>query len=256
MSRSFSVFFLTASLACAPSPATPVASPEPQPALAKDAPEPVVFAEPDVPEDEASVRPGVNDKYTKDKVDWFTKRFSRDGREVSDHKLDILSIMDLQQGQAVADIGAGTGLYTRELSAAVGETGVVYAVDVTEVFLERVRTIVAEEKLDNVTVVAADAKDVRLPAGSVDVALMSNVYHHVEYPLTYMATVHRAMKPDGRLFVADFRRHDGMDDEWVLEHVRAGEPTVTAELERAGFEVVKRHDIMERNYLLELRKRR
>lgn len=206
--------------------------------------------------DEVSVRPGVNDNYTVDKVDWYATRFSREGREVADRKADILRVLDLQPGQTVADIGSGTGLYIRELAAAVGDGGRVYAVDVTEAFLDRVRAVVEAEQLTNVIPVLAGPKHVELPAASIDVAFMSNVYHHVEFPITYMSSLHRALTPDGRLFVVDFHRDDDMDDEWVREHVRAGEATVTDELERAGFELVARHDILTRNYFLELRKKR
>ena len=250
MNRRFVVFALVVALGCrAASGEAPV---EPSAQTLASAPASADTPEPD-PDPELSVRPGVNDNYTPDKVDWYATRFSRDGREVADRKADILKLLDLAPGQTVADIGSGTGLYTRELSALVGDQGRVYAVDVTEAFLERVRTIVRDEGLANVMLVLADPRDVGLPAGSVDVAFMSNVYHHVEYPITYMGTVRRALAPGGRLFVIDFRREADCDDEWVLEHVRAGEATVLAELQRAGFELVARHEIMTRNYFLELR---
>ncbi len=208
------------------------------------------------PADEASVRPGVNDAYVPEKVQWYAMRFSRDGREVADHKADILKVLELSPGKTVADIGSGTGLYTLELSRAVGASGRVFAVDVTEHFLEYVKKRVVDAGLKNVTFVLADPKNVGLPEASVDVALMSNVYHHVEFPLTYMATVRRSLKSSGRLLVVDFRRDESCEDAWVLEHVRAGEHEVVAELETVGFEMTKRYDILDRNYVLEFRKKR
>jgi ubiquinone/menaquinone biosynthesis C-methylase UbiE len=206
------------------------------------------------PAEETSVRPGVNDNYTADKVQLFAERFSRDGREVADRKDAVLAAMRITEGMTVADIGSGTGLYTVELAGSVGPTGRVFAVDVTEPFLEHVRGAVEAAGAENVELVLADPRDAKLPAASVDVALMSNVYHHVEYPQTYMRTVLCALAPEGRLFLIDFARFEGMEDEWVLDHVRAGEDVVTAELNQVGFVVQARHELMQRNYVLELQR--
>ena len=228
-----------------PAPAAPseaAAPPAPELAAAPALPPP--------PADEASVRPGVNAPYSKKPIDTFVERFEGEGREVRDHKADILRTVAATPGQVVADIGAGTGLFTFDLAAAVGPTGKVYAVDVTPAFVQHLRRRVADKHVDNVEVVTADPKDVKLPPASLDVAFMCEVYHHVEYPRTYMSSLAHALKPGGVLWVIDYRRDPEKSPAWERKHVRAGPDTVRAEIESVGLRFDGQFDVLERNYIM------
>ena len=86
----------------------------------------------------------------------------------------------------------------------------------------------------------------------MDVALIVDTYHHLEYPQMYMTSVRCALAPGGSVLLIDFHRADGMEDTWVLEHVRAGEDLVIQELSLAGLEVDGIFDVMQRNYTLRL----
>ncbi len=209
---------------------------------------------PHVPEDEPNVRPGINDRYRTGSVDRFVARFEGKDREVAARKSEILGLLDLEPGMVVADVGAGTGLFTFDLAAAVGSSGRVYAVDVTPSFLDRLRARAAEEGADNVTVVEATAKDARLPADTLDLAFLCDVYHHLEYPRTYLASVYRALRPGGRLVVVDFRRDPKSSPKWVLSHVRADERAVRAEIASVGFRFEGTRGNLEQNYVLVFRK--
>ena len=105
-------------------------------------------------------------------------------------------------------------------------------------------------------VVRNDERSVKLPEDSVDVAFMSDTYHHFAYPEETMADLHRAMRPGGLLVIVDFQRVPGKSREWILEHVRAGKEEVIAELEAAGFEFLDEPDVgLEENYLIRLRRK-
>lgn len=200
------------------------------------------------------MRPGVNDAYRKGPVDRFVARFEGPDREVAAHKSDILAFLDLRPKMVVADVGAGTGLYTFDLAEAVGPDGRVYAVDVTPSFLDHLRTQKAQRDASNVTVVAADPKDAHLPEASVDLALLCDVYHHLEYPRTYLASVYWALRPGGTLVIVDFRRDPKTSPEWVLSHVRAGQDDVRAEVESVGFLYVGEGPPLSQNYVMAFRK--
>jgi predicted methyltransferase len=103
--------------------------------------------------------------------------------------------------------------------------------------------------------VVNDPRHVRLPENSVDLVFISDTYHHFEYPRSTLRSIHRALRPGGEMVVIDFKRIPGFSNPWVLNHVRAGESVVTAEITAAGFELVERLDFMQTQYYLRFRKR-
>jgi predicted methyltransferase len=89
----------------------------------------------------------------------------------------------------------------------------------------------------------------------VDLVFVCDTYHHFEYPYRTLATIHRALKPGGRLVVIDFRRIPGKSREWVLGHVRAGQDVVEKEIAEAGFRKVgETKDLLDENYLVRFEK--
>jgi ubiquinone/menaquinone biosynthesis C-methylase UbiE len=157
----------------------------------------------------------------------------------------------------VADVGAGTGLFTRLLAKAVGPDGQVYAVDIAPKFLEHIQKTSRDAGLKNVTPVLCSQDSVDLPSASADLVFVCDTYHHFEFPQRTLASIHRALKPDGRLVVVDFIRIPGVSSDWVLGHVRAGQEVVEKEIAAAGFEKVdESKDLMKENYLVTFRKRR
>ena len=151
----------------------------------------------------------------------------------------------------VADVGAGTGLFTRLLAKAVGPDGQVFAVDIAPKFLEHVQKTSREAGLRNVTPVLCNPDSVDLPANSIDLAFVCDTYHHFEFPERTLASLHRAIKPGGRLVVVDFVRVPGKSSDWVLGHVRAGQEVVEKEITAAGFEKTGEvKDLLKENYLV------
>jgi predicted methyltransferase len=184
---------------------------------------------------EKSVNPGINDTFKNPDVEQFIGRFEKEGREAFDRRQEIVEACQVQPGMTVADIGAGTGLFTRLFSKKVGDEGRVYAVDVAEKFLRHIEARAKNEELTNLVGVLATPESVNLPPNSVDLAFICDTYHHFEFPQKLLATIHRSLKPGGRLILIDFRRIEGVSSDWIMNHVRAGQEVFVKEVEEAGF---------------------
>ncbi|HUF72577.1 MAG TPA: methyltransferase domain-containing protein [Gammaproteobacteria bacterium] len=168
-------------------------------------------------------------------VEVWVERFEIEGREVFDFREEIVASIGLREGQAVADVGAGTGLFVPLLAAAVGPEGTVYAIDIVPEFIEHIAARAAERGLGQVEARLGAEDSIELPAGSVDVVFISDAYHHFEDYEAMLQSMHRALKPGGKLVIAEVDRVEGESPEFVLEHIRASKEQFTAEIEAAGF---------------------
>ena len=199
---------------------------------------------------EKSINPGINDSYREPDPVEFKKRFETESREVFANREKIVAAAKVKPGMAVADVGAGTGLFTRLFAKAVGPEGKVYAVDIAENFLEHIEKTSKENGIENVETVLATADSSNLRPGSVDVAFIADTYHHFEFPRRTMTSIHRALRPGGRVVVVDFHRIEGVSSEWVMSHVRAGQEAFREEIESAGFRLVGEPKFLKENYYM------
>ena len=203
---------------------------------------------------EESVKPGINRPYldAELKVDDWLKRFEVESREVFHGRKAILKACGIKPGMRVADIGAGTGLFTRMFAQAVGPDGWVYAVDIAPAFLGHIHARAKQEGQENISTILCPEDSVGLPPESIDFAFVCDVYHHFEYPRSTMASLVKAMKPGATLVVIDFIRIEGVSSDWVFGHVRAGEEVFRKEIEDAGLEFKERIELPEvkDNYIL------
>lgn len=200
---------------------------------------------------EKSIRPGINDSFRDPNVKEFLGRFEVESREVYTRRMEIIEACEIKLGQTVADIGAGTGLFTRLFSKAVGEDGRVIAVDIAQKFLDHIQTSSRDAGLKNIETLLCKPDSTELPADSVDVAYICDTYHHFEFPLKTMTSLHRALKPGGRVVLIDFRRVEGTSTDWVFEHVRAGQEVFEAEIVKAGFKKVREEkEVLRENYFV------
>lgn len=208
------------------------------------------------PSAETSVKPGINAEYLKPNlnVSNWVERFEKEGREIYDQREKIMAAAKIRTGSVVADIGSGTGLFTPMLSAATGSKGKVYAVDIVPGFLRLIEERSVQAGLKNVQTILCTERSVELPPNSIDSAFICDVYHHFEYPQQSLASLHRALRRNGEVFLIDFKRIPGVSSDWILNHVRAGQEVVTAELEAAGFRKVEELNLLKDNYALRFRK--
>ena len=126
----------------------------------------------------------------------------RDGWQLPER---VIEVLQPEPGDVVADIGSGEGYFLPWLSAAVGPTGKVYAVEVDEQLVKDLEERVETEGLSNVEVIHGTFEDPRLPDGSVDLVLTCNTYHHIEDRSAYFARLRTDLKPDGRVVHIDPR---------------------------------------------------
>ncbi len=204
--------------------------------------------------EEQSVRPGINSYYQNPDWQQWVNTFERQGREVYDKRAAIVAASGVSPGMSVADIGAGTGLFTRLFADRVGPDGRVYAVDISSTFVDNILRSADGLGYDNVVGVVNSARDVALDAEVLDLAFLVDTYHHFEYPASMLASIHKALRPGGRLIVIDFRRDPRFSSRWVMGHVRAGRETVIEEIGRAGFSLIDDKPLLRTNYFLEFRK--
>lgn len=200
---------------------------------------------------EQSVKPGINDTFRNPNVKDFVERFEGESREIFEKRKEVLKACDLKPGQKVADIGAGTGLYTRLFAQAVGNEGQVYAVDISQKFLDYIRETAEKLQLKNIKTVLGKDVSPELAPQSVDVIFICDTYHHFEFPFKIMKEIHTALKPGGKLIIIDFIRIPGQSREWVLNHVRAGQDLVEKEITQVGFTKNGEHkNIFKENYFI------
>jgi predicted methyltransferase len=164
----------------------------------------------------------------------------RDAWQKPDQIMDALSIAD---GSVVADIGAGAGWFTIRLARRVGPNGTVYAQDVQRQMLEAIRRRVTREGLQNVQARLGSGTDPNLPPAALDAILVVDVYPEVDDRVTFLRNLARALKPNGRLGVVDFKPGSGGPGPSPTEGVRVGSAAVEADAQSAGLRVLARQSL-------------
>ena len=137
-------------------------------------------------------------------ADWL----ERPERDTEEHTEALVEQLKLRPGEIVADIGAGTGYFSRRLARKVGATGKVLAVDIQPEMLILLTNRMVEAGITNVVPVLGNAIDPKLPAETVDLALMVDVYHEFDFPSEIMDALCRSVKPGGRVVFVEYRGED------------------------------------------------
>ena len=120
----------------------------------------------------------------------------------------LLPELNLKPGMTVADIGAGTGYYSRLMAKAIGSSGIVYAVDVQPQMVAMLKEVASKPEFANIKPLLSSVSDAKLPPQSIDLAIMVDVYHELEFPHEVMASIIAALKPEGRLVFVEYRAED------------------------------------------------
>ena len=202
---------------------------------------------------EANVAPTINEEFKDPELDVsrWEATFSGESREVFTAREEVVRAMAIAPGQTVADIGAGTGIYTRLFAREVGEEGKVLAVDIVPKFLAYIDHWAEEESLPQIATILGHDQSPNLPEDSLDLIFTSNTYHHFEYPITMVAEMYKALHSGGAMIVVDYER----TPQWA-QHVRAAKSNVIAEIESVGFRMTEEVHIggFRENYFLRFEK--
>jgi len=154
----------------------------------------------------------------------------REEREREERTDLLLPMLEIKSGMAVADVGAGSGYFARRLAARVGPGGAVYAVDVQPEMVRMLEALARQPGLGQIKPVQGSATAVKLAAASIDLALMVDVYHELEFPHEVLASIVQALKPGGRVVFVEYRAEDASVPIKPLH--KMGEAQVKAEAAR------------------------
>ena len=183
-----------------------------------------------------------------DDIAVWVKVFEDPQRDTWQQPEEVIRKMKLERGDIVADIGAGTGYFTRLFAAAVGPEGTALGLDIEQSMIEYMNEDAKKLNLKNYTSRVVKNDDPELAAGSVDVVFLCNTYHHIEDRVDYFRKVAASLKPGGRLVIVDFYKKDlpyGPPPEHKLAR-----NVVVEELQQAGYSLKRDLHILPYQYYL------
>ncbi len=186
-------------------------------------------------------------------VEQWSTVFDDPSRDAWQKPAEVVAALGLHPGMTVADLGAGTGYFSRHLSAAVGPEGTVLAADTEPNMVARLRERAEAERTVNVVPILASADNPRLPAHATDLVLIVDTFHHIDDRLTYLRGLRRCLRPGGRVAVIDWQKR-ALPVGPPLEHKLAREQVVE-EMKAAGYALVGEPGLLPYQYFLVFRPR-
>ena len=178
----------------------------------------------------------------------WLERPTREREERCSKMIDLLNVSD---GDDVADIGAGTGYFSFPIARRT-PTGTVYAVDIQPEMLEFIESRKRVDEVTNVQGRLGDIRDVRLEPESIDLAFAVDAYHEFSHPWEMLASIRKALRPGGRIILVEYRLED--PDVPIKRLHKMSEAQARKELEAAGFEYVKTERELPWQHVLVFRK--
>lgn len=185
-------------------------------------------------------------------LDLWLERLEVNSRELYSARAEVAAALKIDPGERIADVGAGTGIYTLLFAEKAGPSGVVYAVDIAPRFLTLINQRANDLGLDNVVSVLGRSDSVTLPPNSVDAVFIADTYHYFDDPAGIMKTVFDALRPGGALYIVDFDLVDGETPPPEKRHVRFGKDGVAAEIASFGYGEAEEIEVpgLRENYML------
>lgn len=153
----------------------------------------------------------------------------------------IFELVEIEEGDLVADVGCHEGYLSFHLSKRVGEKGKVFAVDVEEYRLDNLKEYMQERKVDNIEVILGDYDNPKLPNGSLDVVIVMDTYHEIDDYMEVLGHIKKALKPNGRILILEKLKEDkrGKSREEQARGHTLSSKYVKQELKEAGFSITK-----------------
>jgi len=157
---------------------------------------------------------------------------------------EVISRLGLKPGMVVADLGAGSGFFSRPLAEAVAPSGRVYAVDIQQGLLDYIDRRNKEEKIGNVKTVLGELDDPKIPGNDVELAFFNDVLHHIEHRDAYLKALARYIRPTGRIAVIEMDKNDPNGSHRNQPEVQVSREQLDQWMSDAGFQPVKEdHDL-------------
>ena len=182
-------------------------------------------------------------------ADWL----DRDEREEEEAPDQAIAALAIKPGQTVADIGAGSGYMSVRMATKVGPAGKVYAEDIQPEMIDLLKKRLAKEGISNVTLIVGLADDPKLPAATMDLELLVDVYHEFQEPQKMLRHLREALKPGGRLVLLEYRKEDPSIP--IRPEHKMSVAEAKLEVEAEGFTLSKVDEALPRQHILIFTKR-
>lgn len=182
----------------------------------------------------------------------YLDRLDRPERDQDQKPAQVVDALELKPGMHVADLGAGSGYFTRRFVEAVGETGKVYVIDVEPEALKYVEeSLIRMHRRFEAEFILARPDNPKIPLESVDLIFVCDTYHHLEDRADYFRNVKTSLKPGGRIALIDFYHDERSGDlDFPKRHLVPREKVIE-EMTAAGYRLAKEHRFLPKQYFLE-----
>jgi ubiquinone/menaquinone biosynthesis C-methylase UbiE len=137
-------------------------------------------------------------------ADWL----ERPQRVEEERPDEVVRLLELKPGDHVADIGAGTGYFSRRMAVRVAPGGIVFAEEIQQEMLDLLSQNLRREGITNVVPILGTISDPKLRAESLDLVIMVDVYHEFSEPFEMLREITRSLKPDGRVVFVEYKAED------------------------------------------------
>src|SRR5689334_19701474 len=182
----------------------------------------------------------------------YIDRLDRPERDQDQKPSQVVEALALKPGMHVADLGAGSGYFTRRFVEAVTETGKVYVIDIEPEALKYVEdSVVHMHRSFEAEFILARPDNPKIPFDSVDVIFVCNTYHHLEDRSRYFRNVKSSLRPSGRIAIIDFYHDERSGELGFPKHHLVPRETVIEEMTAAGYHLANEHTFLTRQYFLE-----
>jgi len=181
-------------------------------------------------------------------ADWLT----RPERAAEEHPEEALDAIGILPGSVVGDVGAGVGYFTEKLARRVGPNGKVFANDIQPEMLTQLRKNMAKLGIGNVQTIVGAEDDPHLPANTLDLVLLVDVYHEFSKPQAMLRHIRESLKQNGRLVLLEYRKED--PNVPIREEHKMTVKQVRTELEPEGFRFEKSIETLPQQHILIFRK--
>lgn len=182
----------------------------------------------------------------------YLEQLDRPERDQDQKPSQVVDALALKPGMAVADLGSGSGYFTRRFVEAVTETGMVYAIDVEQEMLTYTKESLVHLHIPfTAEFILARPDSPKLPLDSVNLIFVCNTYHHLENRATYFSNVKSSLKPGGRVAIIDFYHDERSGNLGFPKHHLVQRETVVEEMTKAGYKLLREHGFLPRQYFLE-----
>lgn len=175
------------------------------------------------------------------KAEEWEKTLESRGRTATQKVNEVIADLSLKPGMIVADIGAGSGFFSRPLAKAVSPGGKVYAVDIQQGLLDYINKRDSEENIGNIQTVLGEFDDPKLPARNVDLAFINDVLHHIEHRAVYLKALGTYIKPTGRIAIIEMNKDDPNTGHKNQPELLVGRDDILHWMSDAGFKLVEEH---------------